>query len=176
MTVLEIIRLDELPDTISALADLARADDFLAFDRLVLDFENGSNAFDRPGEALFGAFFSGQLIGVGGLNIDPYEPGPGLGRVRRMFIDPAHRGRGIGRALIGAIEAHAAQHFVQLQLFTDSVDATRFYETLGYRPIAGRDKISHVKQIGSAGDVRRDTGAGAGPAAGGSAESWVMIL
>ena len=98
--------------------------------------------------AKFGAFFSGQLIGVGGLNIDPYEPGPGLGRVRRMFIDPAHRGRGIGRALIGAIEAHAAQHFVQLQLFTDSVDAARFYETLGYRPIAGRDKVSHVKQIG----------------------------
>lgn len=150
MTSLKIIQLDELPDTIRALADLARADDFLAVERLVVEFDNGNNAFDRPGEALFGAFIRTRLVGIGGLNVDPYESGVGLGRVRRLFVDPAHRGKGIGRALIGVIERHAAEHFVRLQLFTDSFDAARFYESLGYQPIDGRAKVSHVKQVGDA--------------------------
>ena len=36
--------------------------------RLVHEWETGTNRFDKPGEALFGAWLDGRLVGVCGLN------------------------------------------------------------------------------------------------------------
>ena len=47
--------------------------------RLVNNRENGDNRFGRPGKALFAAFAGGRIVGVCGLNIDPYLPGGRVG-------------------------------------------------------------------------------------------------
>ena len=50
------------------------------------EWRTGTNRFDRPDEALFGAWAKGQLVGVCGLNIDPYRGDDRVGRVRHLYV------------------------------------------------------------------------------------------
>ena len=45
------------------------------------------------------------------------------------------------------IEAHGEKHFECLQLFTTSLAASRFYESLSYARVQDRWKVSHAKQL-----------------------------
>ena len=58
------------------------------------------NRFDRAGEALFGGRIDGQLVGICGLNVDPYAADDGIGRVRHLYVWSIHRRLGVGRALV----------------------------------------------------------------------------
>ena len=79
--------------------------------RLVDEWRDGSNRFDRPGEALFGAWLDAQLVGVGGLNIDPHAGDPRVGRVRHLYVLVAARRRGVARALLAEIISAARGRF-----------------------------------------------------------------
>jgi len=63
---------------------------------------------------------------------------PGLGEVKRMWIDPALRGRGLGGRLLDALEdAARALGYDRLRLDTHEVlvEAISLYEAHGYRRI-----------------------------------------
>src|SRR5215470_11105409 len=79
--------------------------------RLVDEWRSGVNRFDRPGEALFGAWVDGQLIGVCGLNIDPYAADDRVGRVRHLYVSSARRGHGVGRRLVAHVVRAARGRF-----------------------------------------------------------------
>jgi GNAT superfamily N-acetyltransferase len=107
---------------------------FLA--RLVREFDDGTNRFDAPGEALLGCYRGAELVGVGGLNRDPYSPEPQVGRLRHLYVSPPFRRRRVGRTLVDSLVAAARPHFGVLLLRTDTPAAARFYETLGFAPVA----------------------------------------
>ena len=118
-------------------------------DRLVERFRAGTNRFDLAGEALFGVERSGALVGIGGLNIDPYFEDPTVGRVRHLYVHPDVRATGVGRKLMQAIETHAKGSFLRLQLFTPEKAAGEFYEALGFELLQGVHKVSHAKRFGT---------------------------
>ena len=63
-----------------------------------------------------------------------HRPGP-VGRVSMMVVTEALRGRGVGRALVRAVEARCAALGCVLVEVTSNVrreEAHRFYEALGY--------------------------------------------
>lgn len=101
--------------------------------RLVEEWASGANRFDRPGEALFAARIDGRLVGVCGLNVDPYSAEPRLGRVRHLYVLSAYRRRGVGRQLVAEVIAAARGRFDHLRLSTGNPEAARFYERLGFR-------------------------------------------
>jgi GNAT superfamily N-acetyltransferase len=101
--------------------------------RLVEEWASGANRFDRPGEALFAAWIDGRLVGVCGLNVDPYSAEPRLGRVRHLYVLSAYRRRGIGRQLVEEVITAARGRFDGLRLSTANPVAARFYEGLGFR-------------------------------------------
>ncbi len=53
---------------------------------LVVEWEWGANRFSQPGEALFVAMASERVVGVCGLNVDPYQDSQKIGRVRRLYV------------------------------------------------------------------------------------------
>jgi ribosomal protein S18 acetylase RimI-like enzyme len=62
-----------------------------------------------------------------------------LGEVKRLYVDPDGRRRGIARALMGEVEARAARRgLVALVLETGTAqpEALALYESLGYHEIA----------------------------------------
>ncbi|MGU5440959.1 GNAT family N-acetyltransferase, partial [Klebsiella pneumoniae] len=68
--------------------------------RLAENWQSGKNRFNAPGETLLGAFVNHQLVGVCGINSDPFSPQPRAGRIRHLYISERYRRRGIGQQLL----------------------------------------------------------------------------
>jgi len=128
-------RLLELPPGIEALVSESEAAGLSLVRRLVDEWRDGSNRFDRPGEALFGAWFDERLAGVCGLNVDPYVGDERIGRVRHLYVLVEARRHGVARALMVETLAAARGHFPMLRLSTSNPAAARLYESLGFRPV-----------------------------------------
>lgn len=129
--------------------------------RLVAEWEAGENRFDRPGEVLFGAWSGPILAGIGGLNVDPFAGDEGTGRVRHLYVLPAHRRLGIGRELVAAVLDAARGRFVRLRLRTANPAAARLYERLGFLPCPGNQECSHLMEM-TLGDHPRAGGGSGG--------------
>lgn len=117
--------------------------------RLVEEWANGANRFDLPGEALFAASAGGRWIGVCCLNTDPYAAQPRVGRVRHLYVAAAFRQCGIGRQLVHAVIEAANGVYERLRLRTETSEAARFYERLGFRPCGDQAACTHVLELPS---------------------------
>src|SRR5439155_26381071 len=116
--------------------------------RLVEEWGTGANRFDRSGEALFAAWVDSQLVGVCGLNIDPYAADDRIGRLRHVYVRSASRRRGVGRYLVTKAIETAHGGFEVLRLRTTNSLAAPFYEALGFRPAEGvTQDATHVMQL-----------------------------
>jgi GNAT superfamily N-acetyltransferase len=110
---------------------------------LVEEWGSGANRFNAPGETLCGHLDQGLLVAVGGLNCDPFAGRPDMGRIRRVYVRPAWRNRGIGRALVTALVDEARTHFTRVRLRAENAGAARLYESMGFVPIESPD-ASHI--------------------------------
>lgn len=135
-----------LPQGIHKLNAIAAIEGYGMVQKLISNFKSAQNCFNKTGEALYAAYEAERLVGIGGINIDPYFNQPELGRIRHVYVHPEHRRTGIGRALITRIESGASIHFDSFQLFTSQLRAAQFYESLGYLAVTGKWKVSHIKQ------------------------------
>ncbi|WP_162596278.1 GNAT family N-acetyltransferase [Methylobacterium sp. 17Sr1-1] len=111
--------------------------------RLFEDHATGANRFDRPGERLLRAWHGGHLVGVGGLNGDPYVADNGIGRLRHLYVLAAHRRLGLGAVLVRALLREAEGHFRVVRLRTVSAEAAAFYRRLGFQETA-EPNATHV--------------------------------
>jgi GNAT superfamily N-acetyltransferase len=143
----EIRPVEALGDGIAPLVLEADREGYAFMQRLEQDWRSGANRFDRAGEALFGAFSGERLVGVGGLNRDPYVRTEGIGRLRHLYVAFDARRRGVGRLLVERIIAEARGSFAVLRLRTPSADAAAFYCRLGFIE-TDEDAATHVMRIG----------------------------
>src|SRR4051794_2255245 len=102
-----------LPPGVERLAAEARAEAFGHVERLVADWAAGRNRFDAPGEALFVARAGARVVGVCGLNRDPFAA---AGDSAGMYVQSGERRTGVGRALLSAVVGHARGTFAELRL------------------------------------------------------------
>jgi GNAT superfamily N-acetyltransferase len=124
----------------------AADDGFRFIEKLMTEWESGANRFDQPGECFLGAFSGADLIGVGGLNRDPYAKGKAAGRIRHLYVRRAARGQGVGSALLRHLLDEAKVAFDLMRLRTDTRKAAAFYLSHGFLPVAD-EYASHVKII-----------------------------
>jgi putative acetyltransferase len=88
-------------------------------------------AYERPEVTLFVARERGVAIGCGAFQLH----GDGSAEVKSMYVDPAAQGRGVGRALLEAIE-HAVRGRVTILRLETGIHqdaAMRLYERAGFR-------------------------------------------
>lgn len=109
--------------------------------RLREEWQSGANRFVREGEVLLGAFRENRLLGIGGLNRDPYINDPRVGRLRHLYVMKDERRAGIGSSLVERILWHATANFDSVRLWTDR--AALFYDHLGFDRVDGL-KVTHV--------------------------------
>ena len=100
--------------------------------KLINEYENKLNTFNKTGECLYGIFQGEKLIGIGGLNEDPYTINNKIGRIRRFYIAKKYRRKGLGRLLLARIINDAKKHFNIVVLNTDTVQGDKFYTSSGF--------------------------------------------
>ncbi len=113
-------------------------------DRLVREHASGETTFEAPGEALFAARVGQTPVGVCGLTVDPYTREPRTGRVRRLYVAPPYRRRGLGSALVRRVIARATGHFLRLRAYDPDADVAAFFESVGFEPVRGEQRCSHM--------------------------------
>lgn len=145
---LDLVRLNDLPlDDLQPLLHESQSEGFEFVGRLLDDYVNHRNRFAALGETLLGIYDGQQLIAIGGLNRDPYQPDGDTGRVRHVYVLTAYRRQGVGQLLMKEIITVARQEFSRVTLRTMTAPAARFYEALGFQPTTTIDGATHVLDL-----------------------------
>lgn len=134
--------------SIECLAVESLEEGFRFLERMLSDLRAGVISFDTPRQFFLGVFEDDALVAVGGVTPDPYTSRPDTGRVRHVFVTRAARRRGVGRALLNALETRACVQFVILRLRTDTDAAARFYERIGFER-ASQPDATHLRLCSS---------------------------
>ena len=119
------------PD-LTVLENMAAAERHSFVARTRQEWDTGANCFDQPGEVFYLAVDQRQVIGMCGLNRDPYVDDPAVGRLRHLFVHPQHRRSGIAAGLVAACLASAATSFERVRLRTSNPAADSLYRSLGF--------------------------------------------
>jgi len=109
--------------------------------KLISEYENKINTFSKTGECLYGIFQGERLIGIGGLNEDPYTENNKIGRVRRFYIAKEYRRKGLGSLLLVRVLSDAKKHFNIVVLHTDTEQGDKFYTSSGF--------VKGIKYVGA---------------------------
>ncbi|RLU04763.1 GNAT family N-acetyltransferase [Pseudomonas prosekii] len=146
MRQIQIQQILHLPVQIAALEREAVAEGFRFLTRLIEEWHSGINRFDAPGECLMAAYQSDNLIGIGGINVDPYAPTE-TGRLRRLYVAASKRGQHVGQLLVATLVERASQQFNVLRLSTDTPEGDAFYLRCGFQR-SNEDRATHVMHLG----------------------------
>lgn len=113
--------------------------------RLVNEFEDGTNTFNKPGEVLYCVKNNeGSVVAIGGINQSPFSQDNDEGRLRRFYVLDAVRREGVGTLLLQSIIEHAKQHFKEITVRTDSAKADAFYRAGGFSFDDSASETTHV--------------------------------
>ncbi len=129
-----------LPAGFEALRDEARASGYGMLDTLAREWASGATRFDRPGERLIAAYVDDALAGIGGVTLEPAMSG--ALRMRRFYVAPAYRRRGVGRALAITLLDEARRQRCAVTC-NAAGGSERFWEALGFAPDR-RDGRTHL--------------------------------
>ena len=87
-----------------------------------------------PRGAFLLAELDGEAVGCGGVRV----LGPGVAEIKRMYVVPEARGKGVGRALLAGLEGAATElgcTALRLETGLRQPEAIGLYEASGYRQI-----------------------------------------
>jgi len=135
-----IIRpIDFEQDDLAHLLEVSEAEGYIQIRRLMNDWDSGENCFDKLGECFYVAADElNRVVAVCGLN----DNGDKRGRLRRLYVHPGYRGRGLGRQLSQACIDHGLQTFDNIVVNAGGDMAVQFYENWGWHRIKG-ERVTH---------------------------------
>lgn len=129
---IEIRRLASLPPDVEILRAEAAAEGIRNMGVLVADWEAGRERYDRPGEALFGAFDGTRLVGIGCVKRETDVPAM---RMRRLYVLRTARRHGAGRVLAQAMIARGFESAGRLTCNAVPPGAGEFWEAMGFERV-----------------------------------------
>lgn len=108
------------------------------------DLRNPASSFDRNGGVFWVADDDrGRVCAC--VSVD--FPEEGVAELHRLYVRPDQRGRGLGSALVRAVERHARETGAVRMIFwsdTRFTDAHRLYKRLGYRQTDGLRDLGDI--------------------------------
>ncbi len=81
------------------------------------------------------------------MNHELIEEEQRIGRLRRFYVLPKYRRRGIGKKLVELILLEAKMHFDVIHLKTETEDAGRFYQALGFTRTYRISNVTHYLDL-----------------------------
>jgi len=134
-----------LNQDIRELLDESKKEGFNLINRLINDFKSGKNKFNKKGERLVVCEVDEKIVGICGLNIDPINSK--RGRIRRLYVLPQYRNKGVGRKLVKELIDYSKKHFKSVSVNIGKLNISEFYEDLGFKKYNKEKRITHLLRI-----------------------------
>lgn len=130
----QLVRIfDELPEGFGDLVAEASGEGVRNMALLAEGWQAGVR-FEDDGEALLAAFLAGELAGIGAMTPEPAALEPAR-RLRRFYVRPALRRRGVATALASALIHEGFDSVRLLTVNARASDAAApFWEAQGFAP------------------------------------------
>ena len=125
---------DTLPIGFTELDADAKADGHGHLTRLAAEFAQSPAIF----HAIFACHLDGELAGIGAITDEPALTSQPTWRMRRLYVHRRFRRRNVARAIANALLQEAAENVSTVTVHAGNDDAARFWEALGFSPVAGR--------------------------------------
>lgn len=135
MTKLTVNEISVLPEDVNRLIALSEKEGYRFVRKMAEQWISGENRFDQPGEVIYGAFDNSVLVGICGLNQDPYAEQIEVGRLRHLYVDYKYRNNGIARMLVSRCLENASHHFSSVRLRTPDERVNGFYSHMGFSEV-----------------------------------------
>jgi len=130
---------------ISHLVQESESEGYRFLSRLVGDYEDGTNKFDKPGEALFSICDkAGNVVAIGGVNQSPFSEDAQTARLQRFYVLDDARRMGVGSRLLKEIVDHSRGSFNELNVRTESSKADAFYRANGFEFDDSATETTHL--------------------------------
>lgn len=136
---------DPLPAAAEELAEAACREGHRHIRRLVGEWLSGVNRFDGLGEILLGAYCDTSLVGIGGLTHEPSRAD--WLRMRRFYVLPLYRGKGVGRMLALHLVDRAQAFTTTVVVHAGNQGGAGFWQAVGFRSVAqaGYTHVLHLE-------------------------------
>ncbi|MBE7150976.1 GNAT family N-acetyltransferase [Bacillus mycoides] len=132
---------------VNHLVQESKEDGFNFLIKLINEYESKRNTFSKTGECLYGIFRGDMLIGIGGLNQDPYTKDNKVSRLRRFYISKDFRRMGLGKLLLKKLLRHAEKYFHVVVLHSDTKQGDEFYSANGFVKSGNYKGSSHLIRL-----------------------------
>lgn len=114
--------------------------------KMVSQWESGENRFARGNEKLICFKENEKVIGIGGINEEPYLRRKGYGRLRDVFVLTKYRRNHIGRQIVEHLIEFGKRHYKAITLrIPENKEAGPFYEAIGFLRTDDIETVTHVK-------------------------------
>lgn len=142
----KVERVDDLNTIdISHLVQESESEGYRFLTRLVGDYKDGTNTFDKPGEALFSIRDkAGHVVAIGGVNQSPFSDNAQVARLQRFYVLDDARRMGVGSRLLKEIVDHSRGAFNELNVRTESSKADAFYRANGFEFDDSTSETTHL--------------------------------
>ena len=94
---------------------------------------DGADELSKPNVYFIGAFDKEKLMGIGAVKI--MAVAVAYGEIKRVFVLPAYRSKGVSKMIMVALENHLKENRVMLSMLETGVkqpEALGLYKKLGY--------------------------------------------
>lgn len=130
---------------VSQLVKESEEEGYRFLSRLVNDYEDGTNTFNKNGEALYGVWAeSEKLVAIGGINQNPFKDNMDEARLKRFYTLGDARRQGVGSQLLSELVNHAKENFKKISCRTESAKADAFYRANGFEETHDFPHTTHV--------------------------------
>ena len=142
-------RIDDLKKVdVSQLVSESEEQGYRFLSRLVNDYADGTNTFEKEGEGLFGVWNQEKkLVAIGGVNQNPYTENKNEARLRRFYTLGETRRKGVGSLLLTELVNHAKGNFEKITCRTESAKADKFYRANGFEAVQGVPDTTHELKL-----------------------------
>lgn len=131
-----------LEEELAELHKMSREEGDRLLEKLFYEFKTGTDSFNQKGECLLVGEMDEKIVAIGGLTIDPLNPE--RGRIRRLYVLPSYRGKGIGKKLVQELLRHSKRYFPFVSVNIGQRKIAEFYEKLGFQRYDQEEGITHL--------------------------------